>query len=392
MSEFFEKIPLQQLRPGMYVNDVFNETGIFLFTVKNKITGYHQIESLRRQTVGFCSIIRENHTGRIEQVVSASNGWLNSQQHQNLKKVNLNRKKIIKTVKEFMASVKTGRFFSYGTLSLTIENLIEQVLDSTDSYLGLCQIKSYNDELYTHSVNTAVLTSALGSHFGYSRDKILEMCTGALLHDIGKIGLPDFLIKKAIYNSDEMEQIKRHPLLGIKILKQNCRNIAPVSLSVIGQHHERINGSGYPNCLKGSQIDESAMLCAVCDIYDNLTTEKGKRKACLPQEALALIFQVVDEEYPRNLIENFTKLLGIYPVGSFVRLESGEMGVVTKTNRQTLLFPQILILFDTSGERLNNPFLRDISKTDQLNGNHRIKCSLDPQLFKIDPLNVLIRG
>ncbi|HLV30629.1 MAG TPA: DUF3391 domain-containing protein, partial [Chitinispirillaceae bacterium] len=152
MSEFFEKIPLQQLRPGMYVNDVFNETGIFLFTVKNKITGYHQIESLRRQGVGFCSIIRENHTGRIEQVVSASNGWLNSQQHQNLKKVNLNRKKIIKTVKEFMASVKTGRFFSYGTLSLTIENLIEQVLDSTDSYLGLCQIKSYNDELYTHSV------------------------------------------------------------------------------------------------------------------------------------------------------------------------------------------------------------------------------------------------
>lgn len=391
MSETSKKVTLEQLRPGMYVEDVFNETGIYLFSVHGMITGYHKIESLRRQGVAFCNVQNQNFADKTVQN-SSNNEWFDSPQHKKLKNININRKKAIKTIKELMFSVKAGRFFSYNNLCSTVEQLIEEVIDNTDAYLGLCQIKSFDNQLYTHSVNTAVLTAAFASHTGYSRDRIMDICTGAMLHDIGKIGLPDFLIKKSTYSSDEMEQIKKHPLLGIEILKQNCGNIPELSLTIINQHHERINGSGYPFGLKGTQIDQSAILCTVCDMYDNLTTEKGNRKACLPQEALALIYQGAGEEYPRDLIERFTKLLGIYPVGSFVKLESGEMGIVTKTNEQKLLFPQVLILFNPQGQRLKSPFLRDISEINRQHDDKRIKASLDPQLFKIDPLSILIHG
>ncbi|MDO5576948.1 MAG: HD domain-containing phosphohydrolase, partial [Fibrobacter sp.] len=226
----------------------------------------------------------------------------------------------------------------------------------------------------------------------YSKEKILEMSTGAIFHDIGKMEYPESLCRKGCYTPSEMEQIKQHPLLGVEILKHRCKNVSPVSLAIVGQHHERTNGSGYPCGLMESQIDEMAILCAVCDVYDNLVSDKENRSACIPQEALALIYQVAGDEFPRKMVEKFTKLLGIYPVGSFVRLESGEMGIVTKTNRTALLFPQILILFDPVGERLKTPFLRDVSKTNEYNLNHRINCSLDPRLFKIDPIGILVQS
>lgn len=392
MSELFEKIPLKQLRPGMYINDVYTERGVFLFTLRGKISGYHQIEALRNQGVGFCSIVKEKDINEKNYVTSLVDKWINSESHKKFLTANLKRKEIIGTVKEYISFVKDGKSIPLKELSATVETLIEEVMDNTDYYLGLCQIKSYCDELYIHSVNTAVLVSAFGSYLNYSKEKILEMSIGAIFHDIGKIEYPESLCKKGCYTSSEMEQIKRHPLLGVEILKQRCKKVSPVSLAIVEQHHERTNGCGYPLGLKENQIDETAILCAICDVYDNLVSDKENRSACIPQEALALIYQLAGDQFPRKSVEMFTKLLGIYPVGSFVRLESGEMGIVTKTNRTALLFPQIFILFDPVGERLKVPFVRDVSKTNEYILNHRINCSLDPRLFKIDPIDILVQS
>jgi HD-GYP domain-containing protein (c-di-GMP phosphodiesterase class II) len=178
--------------------------------------------------------------------------------------------------------------------------------------------------------------------------------------------------------------MKRHPMSGIDIVKKMTQKIPDSSFRIIAQHHERANGSGYPQKLKGNQIDEMAMICALADVYDSLTSETTCRKPCLPQEALALIFQGADEEYPRVLVEQFTKMLGIYPVGSFVKLLSGEMGIVVKVNRTSLLTPCVMLLFDAAGKKIATPCIRDLSTRSNENESWKIECSLNPEHFQID--------
>ncbi len=213
-----------------------------------------------------------------------------------------------------------------------------------------------------------------------------------MLHDIGLVKFPEELIRKeGLQTRQEIEALKKHPAYGIEIIQRFNRELPASVFQVIAQHHERINGSGYPQFLKSDQIHEMAMLCAISDVYDRLTSIKTGHRACLPQEALALIFQGADEEYPRKLVEHFTKLLGIYPVGSFVKLESGEMGLVVKVNRNHLLSPQVIMLFDSGGKRVEKNQFRDLSAWHKESDRElwKISCSLDPSNFGINPSDII---
>lgn len=394
------KVPLESVRPGMFVEDVLNEKGILLFSANTLIAGFHQIDALRRQGVSYVDIDlnkspNKELSGIVEPQFPVSEQKLKLQLDiTEIKKARSIRSKTVAAVNEMMASARSGRLFSIKSITSAVEALVEEVIVNPDIFIGLCQLKSHSDRLYTHSVNVSVLMAGLASALGYSKERILQAGIGGILHDIGKVRLSERLTsKKGVYTRQEMELIRMHPQFGLEIIQQCNRDIPDRSRMVIAQHHERINGSGFPKQLKGERIEEMAQICAIADTYDQLTTESPIRSACLPQEALALIFQGSDEEYPRRFVEHFTKLLGIYPVGSFVKLESGEMGVVVKINRKSLLLPKVMILFQADGRLISVPYIRDLSDPEQEKERDlwKINCSLDPVKFGIQPTSVLMR-
>lgn len=392
-----KRIPIEKLRPGMFVEDVFNQNSTLLFSADTLISDFHQIDILQRQ--GVCSLYINIQKGIDAEGVESleinsekKNGSFVIFPREQIIKVTDFLNRTVETVKDIMSAAKTGRMFSTAAVTRVVEDMVDDVLENMDIYAALCNLKSYSLPLYVHSINVTVIGTGLSNALGYPKDRIVEAGIGLLLHDIGKVKIPETILRKGgMYTRQEIEFIKRHPQYGIEIVERRGFNIPKIAKTIISQHHERYNGSGYPNGIKTEKIDQMSLVCAIADVYDNLTTEGLYRKACLPQEALALIFQGSDEEYPRKLVEHFTKLLGIYPVGSFVKLESGEMGVVTRINRQSLLFPEVLILFDASGIRVTEPQIRNLGLA---NGqmpqkSSRIECSLDPKPFCINPITYI---
>lgn len=401
-----QKIAIDQLRPGMYVGNVYNERGILLYCANTLIANFSQIEALRRQGVSAICVSEQKSTSECERVtepvpepvidvaaVEQRFVPLELFSREAVKKAILIREQTLDAVEDIMASARVGRFFSIRTLADSVEQLVTQMVDDPDLLLNLSQIRGHSKPTYVHSVNVAVLVAGFTSALSYSRDRILEATIGGILHDIGKVRLPEELLQKeGTCTQQEYAMLKQHPEFGLDVVRRNGKTLPETVMHVIGQHHERLSGGGYPERLRGGQIKEAALVCALADMYDTLTTRGVNHHVCLPQEALALVFQGSDVEYPRLLVEHFTKLLGIYPVGSFVKLDSGEMGVVIKINRNALLTPHVKILFDQQGKQIEIPFIRDLSHLEMRGATQSTKItnSLDPHNFQIDPSTCIL--
>jgi putative nucleotidyltransferase with HDIG domain len=401
MENSRKKIPISLLRPGMYVEEVYNENNLLLFSVDALVSGFYQIESLKKQGVSFLFVNVKKSNEVVKQIeeyafedendISNTNRIVIEDaqdqliEYQNKLKEALSvRQRTVFAVKNLMNDAKTGKTFSLQAVSASVEEIIDQVLEDPDVFMRICQLKKHSYNTYVHSVNVSVLMAGFASTLGFSKDKTFELTIGGILHDIGKTRVPEQLLQKdGVYTMQEMELIRRHPAIGVDILKKMPVKIPEITFNIVEQHHERLNGSGYPQKLRGKQINEQALMCAITDVYDTLTSDTGYRRRCLPQEALAIIFQGADEEYPRTMVEYFTKMIGIYPVGSFVRLSSKEMGVVVKVNRNSLLYPQVMVLFDSNSQKLQSPFIRNLSESDNKD-EWKVECTLNPDNYHID--------
>ena len=393
------RIPLTDLRQGMFVADVFNDNDVLLYSARTLITSDQQIESLKNQGVSSVCIVSdepafEQEETRIEEpnerlMPSGESILEYAHYQQQLKTAGIIHEQALGAIEEAMSAVKMGRMFQSREVVRSTERLVEQVVLDPDLYFGLMQIRSIGNYLYSHSVNVGIMTAAFAGALNYSPDKILDIAVGGMLHDIGKIKLPESIwLKNENCSRKEYESFKLHPAFGIDIVDGNGRKLPEFTRAIIGHHHERWNGGGYPAGLSGEAIHETALMCALTDVYDLLTSRTPYHAGCIPQEALARIFQRADDEYPRPLVEQFARLLGIYPVGSFISLKSGEKGLVIRTNRLTLLAPVVVILIDGHGRHLEKPFVRDLSKGSTHPADvqrYKIECSLDPAGYGIFP-------
>lgn len=387
----------------MFVADVFNEQDILLYSARTLITSDHQIEFLRNQGVSSVFVLSDepsfdhaeapgeegvgDHFDR--ESPSGESVLAYAHYQQRLKAASVLHEQTLTTVRESMKAVRMGKLFQSQAVVKSTEQMIEQVVLDPDLYFGLMQIRSLHDHVYIHSVNVAIMTAAFASTLNFSSDLVRSIAIGAMLHDIGKMRLPEALcLKNGSCTRKEFELFKQHPAFGIDIIDGNKQKLPEAARAIIAQHHERWNGGGYPKNLSGDLISESALMCALADVYDMLTTPTPYRSATIPQEALAIIFQRADDEYPRPLMEQFARLIGIYPVGSFVELKSGEKGLVIRINRSSLLTPVVVILVDRNEKLLTRPFVRDLSKGPLHPSDHMhyaIDGSRDPFKFGIFP-------
>lgn len=239
-------------------------------------------------------------------------------------------------------------------------NILEDLLSNREIVFHLMNITAYGGSMYHHSVNVAVLATALGMSLGYNRKQLTELGVGALLHDIGKLQLPKELLEKQTrWTEEEQEIAKQHTVYGFELLRKQ-HDISLLSAHVALQHHERLNGNGYPQGLSGKDIHEYAQIVAICDVYDSLTTPRPWRRRYMPHDALEYLLGAGGHLFEHSLINAFRKHIAVFPLGSSIVLNTGEAGVVCKVDPDYCHRPVVRILKDGRGNEVLRPYERDL--------------------------------
>ncbi|HZK85723.1 MAG TPA: HD-GYP domain-containing protein [Desulfosporosinus sp.] len=239
-----------------------------------------------------------------------------------------------KTIQSVSEYIECGRESSLKASSVrtTVNQMINDLLFSADILGNLTEIQGYDDYTFHHSINTTIIGLVLGLASGYSERKLLEFGMGVLMHDIGKIRIPESILnKKTPLMKEEFEEIKRHPTSGYDILRKN-NDFSFLSAHVAFQHHEKWDGTGYPRGLKGNEIHEYGKLAAIADVYEALTSKRIYRKAMEPNAAYEYIVSQSNQHFDPQVLKVFAKHIAVYPSGSGILLSNGQRGNVVKQN------------------------------------------------------------
>jgi len=217
------------------------------------------------------------------------------------------------------------------------------ILRSPDASLLLTQMRRFQNDLFAHAVNVCVLSLVVGAAEGLETDNPV-LGFGALLHDVGQTRLPRNLLRKTdLYTDSERRLMEQHPTLGLNVI-QRSENIPEAARLIVAQHHERVNGTGYPAKLKGDEISIYSQIVAITDAYDSMLIGRS-HSPLQPIEVLRQIY--IDAQggaFDRSLVEKVIRALGVYPIGSLVELNTGERGIVIAANRVDSLKPTLRIV------------------------------------------------
>lgn len=240
---------------------------------------------------------------------------------------------------------REGSFDSIA-LSEAVNALLEDILSRSDVLVILNDIGTTDDNTLVHSVNTTILAVLLGQEFGLSRLELKNLAEGTILHDIGKTMIePKVLYKSTSLTETEFNLVKTHALLGYNILKTDPL-LTELSRIIALQHHERLDGSGYPYNLKADEIHPLAKITAIADMYDALTSERCYREAMTNYEAYKILMQDAGTKLDANLLEMFFKHIALFPNGSIVQLSNGSDAIVIQQNYGVPLRPVVRIIDD----------------------------------------------
>ena len=234
-----------------------------------------------------------------------------------------------------------------------INNIIDDIFSNDYIMLNIMDIKNCDGYTFSHCVNVAILSIATGSMLGLSRQELTELGIGAILHDIGKIMIPEEVLKKNSSLSDsEYELIKQHSKLGYEIL---CRipDISQNSARVALSHHERVDGKGYPNGIIGSDIHIYSKIVAIADVFDARTSDRIYRKKISNVQAIEYLAGIAKHTFDNTVLLSFLKIVPPYPVGTVITLSTGDKGIVQYVSENTPTRPVVRIIYNADGGKKN---------------------------------------
>ena len=261
---------------------------------------------------------------------------------------------------ELFAQARMGRAIDTDSARQLVEKVLETVTDNNCALLSLVRLKTASDFTYMHSVAVCVLMVVLARQLGFDRNQSHTSGLAGLLHDIGKATLPlEVLHKPGRLDDSEFAVMQRHPEEGSRILKR-C-GIQGAALDVCLNHHARIDGAGYPNSIKGNDISVYARIASVCDVYDAISSGRPYKAPWDPAESIHKMAEWAGGQFDRVVFHAFVKSIGIYPVGTLVRLKSGRLGVVVGQSARSLLTPNVKTFFSTRTNARIPPEIVDLA-------------------------------
>lgn len=243
-----------------------------------------------------------------------------------------------------------------------VEEISNSMLRNPGALVSIARLKTADDYTYLHSVAVCALMIALARQLGLDEQQTREAGMAGLLHDLGKIVVPGAVLNKpGKLTEAEFAVVRTHPVEGHKLLLDG-KGVSAVARDVCLHHHEKFDGSGYPEGLSGEDISLYARMGAVCDVYDAITSNRPYKAGWDPAESIRRMAEWTGHFDP-VVFQAFVKSLGIYPVGSLVRLASGKLGVVIEQGEQSLLKPRIRVFFSTRSQAYIRPEIIDIARS-----------------------------
>lgn len=265
---------------------------------------------------------------------------------------------------ESFQTIKSQGSADLNMLSDAISLLLDDILSSPDILISLSDIGTTDDSTLVHSVNTTIFSLMIAQQLNFSMLELKKLAEGALLHDIGKTLLkPEILYKTTPISAEEFSHIKEHSLLGYTILRKNP-NFTELSRIISLQHHERLDGSGYPYGLKKEDIHVFAKIVAIADMYDALTAERCYRAGLSNFDAYQILMKDSQKKIDHELLKLFLQHIAIYPNGTVVKLSDGTRGIVKSQNKGLPFCPLIRVINDLHGEPVK---LYDLNLEKELN-------------------------
>lgn len=292
-------------------------------------------------------------------------------------------------IQQAMEDVRMGRALNMEAVSEVVESMADSILRSPDALTSLTRLKNFDEYTFFHSVNTSALALSVGKHLGYERAPLLQLGTGMLLHDIGKTLIPvEILNKPGRYKAHEFEIMKQHVMRGAEILTSTT-GLTDMFLKPTLEHHERVDGTGYPHHRSKMDLSQFGLIAAIVDIYDAVTSDRCYHKGKTPHDTLQFLYHMATQGHvDGTLVQQFVQVVGVYPVGSCVSLSTGETAIVKQFNHQAPIRPLVVLVTDESGHRRSTPV--DLDLAAQLRETKQTIVSiLDPIVLGIDPRTYL---
>ena len=270
-----------------------------------------------------------------------------------------------------------------------VEEISASVLRNPGALIGLARLKDKDDYTYMHSVAVCALMVSLAQRLGLEDEQVRQAGMAGLLHDVGKMMIPlEILNKPGKLTDAEFDLVKSHPVEGHKMLLEGT-GISDIALDVCLHHHEKVDGKGYPDRLRNEQISLYAKMGAVCDVYDAITSNRPYKEGWEPAESIRKMAEWSAGNYDPVIFQAFVKSIGIYPVGSLVRLESNRLAVIIEQTDKSLLTPKVKVFFSIKSNGRIVPEILDLSKPAC---RDKIVSNESPEKWDIPDINELWSG
>jgi putative nucleotidyltransferase with HDIG domain len=379
LNLMIKKIPVEKLERGMYIHDLgcswmdhpFLRDSFLISTPED-------VRKLRNTDI--CELYIDTERGKdVPQEPAAKEVRQDTRTHTDVaedksqaplqvsvfeeraraRRIHSHAKQVITNI---MHEVRVGRQIELEPVKNAVAPLVSSILRNKDALLGLTRIRHKDKYTFEHSVSVAVLLVSFAKEMELDRDSVIKIGIGGLLHDIGKTRVPNQILNKPGKLTEEEFVIMRGHVVHSREILEQTSGIDPVPLAVAADHHERYDGSGYPNGKEGLEIGLYGRMAAIVDVYDAMTATRVYRKAIEPHEVLRKLIEWSKFQFELELVQRFVQCVGIYPAGTLVSLASGRIAVVLASGTAGLLYPLVRIVYDAHKKKPVPPIDLDLSE------------------------------
>lgn len=293
-----------------------------------------------------------------------------------------------------MNKMKTGEKVNIKKAKRVVESMVDQILEEEQMLLGMTAIKDYDEYTYHHSVNVSILSVALGQRLGLNRRMLTELGMVALFHDLGKMEIPNEVLNKPTnFTDDEWKIIRKHPVWGLKaVLKLKKFDDLTIKSAIVAfEHHMNFDLTGYPKVRKPMELELYSRIVSLSDQYDAMTSARVySRTPMSPDKALSIMMERAGTQLDPLLFKFFTNMVGIYPIGTLVMLDTKELGLVCESNQIFPARPRVMIIVDNKGNRIKGTTVDLTEKNEQEIFLRSVSKTMDPNKYKINLAEYLL--
>ncbi|MCJ8273158.1 MAG: HD-GYP domain-containing protein [Psychrosphaera sp.] len=387
-----QRVAINDLQIGMFVEAVTKQKGAIKIKTQGRVGSQKIIEKLRQQgilelAVDPDNVIKQPKAAPEPEPVEAKEEPAKeydpkertSSFDQEILKASKLYTQAKKLQKKVFSDVKAGRKINCKDMETVADGFIDSVFKNQDALTCMTRIREKDAYLLEHSVNVSILMTIFAKHMKLDKKLIHELATGALLHDIGKIKIDDKVLHKpGKLTPQETIEMQRHVVHSKEILEE-AGDISAVSLDIAANHHERLDGKGYPQGLSGDQVSQYARMISIVDAYDAMTADRCYKDGMNPITAFKRLMKETKTCFDAKQVGLFIQAIGVHPVGTLVKLKSQKLAIVTQTNFVDPLKPVVKVFYHAKFNHYTE--IKDIDLT---HNKDEIESCVKPENFKID--------